>query len=182
MMRCLRRSSTGQPERSSFVGRRRLTSANTSSSSLQRVVARHVAPVVDEVEADLALLVGDAVERHDACPACTMAESSPASTHSWRNTELSTWRAAGLSPNDTFDTPSVVYTPGISALMRRIASMVAMRVTAQVVVAGRERERQRVEDQVARVRARSGRRREVVDAVGDFASSTRRRAPGRPRR
>ncbi|CPU60606.1 Uncharacterised protein [Mycobacteroides abscessus] len=44
--------------------------------------------------------------------ACTIAESSPASTASWRKTELSTVRAAGLSPNDTFETPSVVWMPG----------------------------------------------------------------------
>ena len=72
----------------------------------------------------------------------------------------------GCRPNDTFDTPSIVNTPGISALMRRIASIVAMRVAAQVVVAGRQRERQRVEDQVARVEA-VALRREVVDAVRD---------------
>ena len=55
-----------------------------------------------------------------------MAESSPASTHSWRNTELSAWRMAGLRPKLTLETPSTVYTPGSSALMRRIASMVSM--------------------------------------------------------
>ena len=58
--------------------------------------------------------------------ACTIAESRPACTHSWRNTELSTWRAAGERPKETLETPSVVYTPGSSALMRRMASMVAM--------------------------------------------------------
>ena len=95
-----------------------------------------------------------------------MAESRPASTHSWRNTLLSTWRAAGERPKLTFDTPSVVYAPGSSALMRRIASMVAMRVAAEVVVAGRQREGQGVEDEVARLEAVAvgG---EVVDAVGD---------------
>ena len=44
--------------------------------------------------------------------ACTIAESSPARTHSARNTEFSTARAAGLSPNDTFETPSIVCTSG----------------------------------------------------------------------
>ena len=58
--------------------------------------------------------------------AWTMAESSPASTHSCRNTELRTWRAAGFRPNDTLDRPSTVWEPGISALMRRMASIVSM--------------------------------------------------------
>ena len=39
---------------------------------------------------------------------------------------MSTWRAAGERPKLTFDTPSVVNAPGISALMRRMASMVYM--------------------------------------------------------
>ena len=42
----------------------------------------------------------------------TIAESRPALTHSCRNTELSTTRAAGLSPNEMFETPSVVCTSG----------------------------------------------------------------------
>ena len=37
--------------------------------------------------------------------ACTIAESSPASMHSFRNTELSTTRAAGLSPKEMLDRP-----------------------------------------------------------------------------
>ena len=44
--------------------------------------------------------------------ACTIAESSPARTHSARNTEFSTARAAGFRPNETLDTPSVVCTSG----------------------------------------------------------------------
>ena len=56
--------------------------------------------------------------------ACTMAESSPAWAHSWRNTELRTWRAAGLRPKEMFDSPSVVWTPGRCSLMSRMPSMV----------------------------------------------------------
>ena len=52
--------------------------------------------------------------------------SRPASTHSCRNTELRTWRAAGLRPNETLDRPRMVETPGSSALMRRMPSMVSM--------------------------------------------------------
>ena len=44
--------------------------------------------------------------------ACTIAESSPALTHSLRKTELSTMRAAGFSPKLTLDRPSVVCTAG----------------------------------------------------------------------
>ena len=44
--------------------------------------------------------------------ACTMAESRPAFTHSWRNTEFSTMRAAGDSPKEMFETPRVVCTEG----------------------------------------------------------------------
>ena len=73
MMRWLSRFSTGQPERSSFSTACTFTSAKISSSLCERVVvlvavgqqALGAAPVVDEVEADVALLVGDARQRHD---------------------------------------------------------------------------------------------------------------------
>ena len=58
-------------------------------------------------------------------PAWTMAESRPACAHSCRNTELMTWRAAGLRPKEMFDRPSVVWTPGRCSLMSRMPSMVA---------------------------------------------------------
>ena len=60
-----------------------------------------------------------------SCDACTIAESRPASWHSCRNTELSTWRAAGFRPNEMFDRPSVVCTSGCFCLSSRIASMVS---------------------------------------------------------
>ena len=95
-----------------------------------------------------------------------MAESRPASTHSWRNTEFRTWRAAGFRPNDTLDSPSTVKQPGISALMRRIASMVAM--------ASRRRSSSPVDSgNVSASKMRSARfeavpvDRDVGDAVGD---------------
>src|SRR3712207_7651950 len=56
----------------------------------------------------------------------TMARSSPASTQWWRKTEFSTARAAGETPNETFETPSEVLTPGISALIRRMPSIVSI--------------------------------------------------------
>ena len=54
-----------------------------------------------------------------------MAASSPAAMHSWRNTELRTRLSGGLSPNETFEIPRTVVTPGSSSLMRLIASIVA---------------------------------------------------------
>ncbi len=55
----------------------------------------------------------------------TMARSRPASTQWWRKTELSTARAGGETPKETLDTPSEVLTPGISALILRIPSIVS---------------------------------------------------------
>ena len=55
----------------------------------------------------------------------TMARSSPASTQWWRKTELSTARAAGETPKETLETPSEVFTPGSSALIRRMPSIVS---------------------------------------------------------
>ena len=55
----------------------------------------------------------------------TIARSRPASTQWWRNTLLSTLRAGRPTPNETFETPSEVFTPGISALIRRIPSIVS---------------------------------------------------------
>ena len=77
-----------------------------------------------------------------------MAESSPASTHSCRNTELSTWRAAGLRPKDTLDSPRMVETPGSSALMRPDALDGLDPVLAALLHARRQRQGERVEEQV----------------------------------
>ena len=58
--------------------------------------------------------------------AWTMAESSPASTASWRKTELSTTRAAGLRPKEMLETPSVVWTRGWRLVSSAMASSVSM--------------------------------------------------------
>ena len=55
----------------------------------------------------------------------TIARSSPASTQWWRKTELSTARAGWPTPKETLETPSEVLTPGISALIRRMPSIVS---------------------------------------------------------
>ncbi|SQB95231.1 Uncharacterised protein [Clostridium paraputrificum] len=57
---------------------------------------------------------------------CAIAESRPASMHSLRNTELSTWRAAGFRPKEMFDRPRVVWTSGWRFFSSRMASMVSM--------------------------------------------------------
>ena len=98
--------------------------------------------------------------------ACTIAASRPASRHSWRNTLFSTWRAAGLSPNDTFDSPRTVDAPGQLGLDAADRFDRLHRVAAEVVVAGRQRERERVEDEVGGLDP-VALLRDVVDALGD---------------
>ena len=73
----------------------------------------------------------------------TIAESSPASTHSCRNTEFSTTRAAGFRPKETLETPRVVWIPGCRAVSCRIASMVSIasrRVSSWPVAIGKVRQ------------------------------------------
>jgi hypothetical protein len=65
-----------------------------------------------------------------------------------RNTEFSTCRAAGDSPNDTFDTPSVVAQPGTARLDALDGLERLQRVAPQVLLPGPEREGQAVEDEV----------------------------------
>ena len=55
----------------------------------------------------------------------TIARSSPASTQWCRKVELRTARAPGEMPNETLETPSEVLTPGSSALIRRMPSIVS---------------------------------------------------------
>ena len=55
----------------------------------------------------------------------TIARSSPASTQWCRKTEFRTARAPGPTPKETFETPSDVFTPGSSALTRRMPSIVS---------------------------------------------------------
>ncbi len=55
----------------------------------------------------------------------TIARSSPASTQWCRKTELRIARGRGEMPKETLETPSEVLTPGISALIRRIPSIVS---------------------------------------------------------
>ena len=83
----------------------------------------------------------------------TIARSSPASTQWWRKTELRTARAGWPTPNETFETPSDVLTPGISSLIARMPVDRRDRRRAPLLVAGRQRERERVEDQQLGVEA-----------------------------
>ena len=56
----------------------------------------------------------------------TIARSSPAATQWCRNTELSTAREVLPKPNDTFETPSDVLTPGSAALISRMPAIVSI--------------------------------------------------------
>ena len=58
--------------------------------------------------------------------ACTIADVSPASRHSCRKTEFSTWRAAGFRPKETLEIPRVKFTPGYRREISRIASIVSI--------------------------------------------------------
>ena len=77
----------------------------------------------------------------------TIARSSPASTQWCRKTELSTARAGGETPKETFETPSEVLTPGELGLDPADPLDRLDRRGLPLVVAGGQRERERVEDQ-----------------------------------
>ena len=100
MMRRFSRSHSGSAASSS--ARLSLTAAmstpsNSSRKRRQRVVVR-AAPVVDQVEGHLPLLVRDPGHRHDPGRRARWPSRARPATHSARNTELSTARAAGLEP------------------------------------------------------------------------------------
>ena len=80
--------------------------------------------------------------------ACTIALVRPACWHSCRKTELSTCRAAGFRPKEMFEMPSVKLIPGKRRAISRIASIVSMRVAAGLLLAGGDRERQAVDEDV----------------------------------
>ena len=96
----------------------------------------------------------------------TIARSRPASTQWCRKTELRTARARGETPNETFETPSEVLTPGISSLTRRMPSIVSTADGLPLVVAGGQRERQDVEDQ--RLALEAVLLAQLGDALGDL--------------
>ena len=111
MMRCFSRSLDRPAGAVLLLDRAGLDALEQRHELGERVVVV-APPVVDEVERDLALRRSSIRCSGMMRAACTIAASSPASRHSCRNTLLSTWRAAGLSPNDTFDRPRMVDAPG----------------------------------------------------------------------
>ena len=155
----------GQTAAVGLLGLRRLDVGEHLEQALQRVVVGPPA-VPHQVEADLALLVGQAVERHDLAGvddgrvepglhglveehavervAGRRVEPEADVGHAERRVRAGDLR---LDPPDRLDRVD--------------------RVAPQVVVARRERERERVEDQVARRQAIAlgG---DLVDAVGDL--------------
>ena len=66
---------------------------------------------------------------------------------------MSTARAPGETPKETFETPSEVFTCGISALIALMPSIVSTADGPPLLVAGREREGEAVEDQQLGVEA-----------------------------
>ena len=78
-----------------------------------------------EIVAQLAYARLDLEVRHDLL-GVTSAQSRPASTQWCRKTEFNAARAAGLRPNETFEMPSDVSTPGSSRLIRRMPSIVSV--------------------------------------------------------
>ena len=90
----------------------------------------------------------------------TIARSSPASTQWCRKTELSTARAGWRdAEGDVRDAERGLARRAASALMRRMPSIVSTADRPPLLVAGRQRERQAVEDQQPRGRGRARRRR-----------------------
>ncbi len=61
-----------------------------------------------------------------------MHASRPAFTHRLRNTVLSTLRAGGFRPNEMFESPRIVRTPGNFSLICRMASMVSLAASRSV--------------------------------------------------
>ena len=83
----------------------------------------------------------------------TIARSRPAWTQWCRNVELSTARAPGETPKETFETPSEVFTLRDLLLDRFDPRDRLDRRRPPLLVAGRQRERQAVEDQQLGVEA-----------------------------
>ena len=112
----------------------------------------------------------------------TIARSSPASTQWCRKTRVEDARApAAPTPNETFETPSEVLTPGQLLLDPPDALDRLDRRRPPLLVAGREREREQVEDQQLRVEAVLVARR-CRGCAGRSRPCARRSWPCRPRR
>ena len=111
----------------------------------------------------------------------TIARSRPASTQWCRNTLLSTLRAGTPTPNETFETPSEVLHAGDLLLDRADPLDRLDGARPPFVVAGRQREREAVEDQRLAVEpvlvaAQLG------DPLRDLELALARSSPSRPRR
>src|ERR1019366_5104773 len=106
---------SGELARAGLLQRGLVHALEQLEQAAQRVVGQLAAPrltspdtlVIDEVEGHRRWSAG-IPPMGTILAACTMAESSPALTHSCRNSEFRTTRTAGLRPNDTFETPRVV--------------------------------------------------------------------------
>ena len=110
MMRRCKRSISGSPASSSARSAETLLASAKTQEMSQRVVDQTsvvvvAAPVVNQVHGGVALLIGDPVHRQDLRGVHDGGVES--GLHApCRNTELSTCRAAGLSPNETLRRPA----------------------------------------------------------------------------
>ena len=147
-MRCLSRSSTrlgrGLLDRG-FAG----LALEQADEGLQRVVAFGAA-VEDQVLGASSPRAASSLCSGRILLTWTMAPVMPRLQAWSRKTEFSTWRAAGLSPNETFDRPRMIWhlgqflgdaLDGVQRLQRQFAV---------VFVAGADGEGQRIEQQVGR--------------------------------
>ena len=81
--------------------------------------------------------------------AWTIAESRPASTHSCRNTEFSTCRAAGFRPKETFGQPERGLHVRVAALELADRLDRLDGVAPRLLLTGRDREGEAVDEDVA---------------------------------
>ena len=148
---------------------------------LDEALRRVLAAVEDEVVGELALSSRDLRVGRDVLRVDHREVESGLDAVVQEDASSSTSRAALPKPKETFETPSEVCTPGSSALIARIPSIVSIADGLELVGAGRERERERVEDQQLRVHPVLVAD-VAVDAPGDVELALRPSCPSTPRR
>ena len=163
MIRCLSRASTGPAAAVLLDGLDALDVGEDLQEGLQRVVAV-AAAVVDQVEAHVALLVGQLVERHDLAGVDDGRVEAVLLALVEEHAVQRVAAGRGESEADVAQ-PEHGERPGDLLLDPPDRVHRRHRVLAQVLVAGGQRERQGVEDQVVGRQA-VALRGDLVDAVG----------------
>ena len=179
MMRVESRCSIVQSERSSFSTAVALHALEHREELLERVVV--VAPaVVDDVEADLLLLLGDPSQRCDA----SGVHDGRVEAGLGRLVEVDGVEdvaGRGVQAEGDVGEPEGRVHPGQVLLDEPDALEGGGAVAAALLHARAECEGERVEEQVARLEAVAVDR-DVMDGLGRLAASTRACGPGPPRR